>query len=290
MRILIVIAPTVLAIRREKIHAVVAAHRSVSCDFCEVRGRDDISLVAKRARDGYDRILAMGGDGTVGAVCQALEGTSIPMGILAAGTGNLVARELGIPLDLAEAFELAIRPDANITRIDAMRIKSRLFLLNVGVGVNAEAARQTTRTGKTLLGRSAYVFSAISRVICSKRYPMEIIADGKRTSVKVTDLLLSNCGGLARTLHPHPPVIRPDDGKLNLCIAQLRSPLEYPMYYLRRLFLPHATEPTVREMTISHQLVVESPVPLCVQADGDVIGETPITVDLQPGAVQILVP
>lgn len=290
MRILIVIAPTVFAVRREKIRAIAAMRPSVDCDFCEVNGLEDISYVAKTACGGYDRVLAMGGDGTISAVGQALEGTSIPMGILPAGTGNLVARELGIPLELAGAFDLALSSDAKISKIDAMRIKGRLFLLNVGIGVNAEAAQRTTRLEKSLLGRSAYVFSAIVRVIHSKRYPVELFIDGQQIFSKVTDLLVSNCGGLARTLHPHPPEIRPDDGKLNLCLAQLRSPLEYPWYYLRRLFSPHLTEPTVREMMVSRQLVIQSPVPLCVQADGDVIGETPVTIDLLPGVVQILVP
>ncbi|MBP5319690.1 MAG: hypothetical protein J6334_01785 [Kiritimatiellae bacterium] len=291
-RALIVISPTVLSHLRQQVAACVAEVSGTwSCEVVEVPAGADIVDVARRARDGsFQRVLAMGGDGTVAAVGQALFGTGLPLGILPAGTGNLLARELEIPLDPAEAFRAALGADTPLHAIDAMRINGRIFLLNAGVGVNAMTIDKTSRLGKTLFGQAAYVGTAVWRVLCAKSSPLELIIDGERRVFQATDVLISNCGGLARVLHPNGPTILLDDGLLNLCVVSIKTPLQYPWYYLRRWIFPKRENRIVFERTVARHVTVMAPKPLVVQADGDIIGETPIEIEVLPQAVNLFVP
>ena len=291
-RALVVISPTVLPHLRQNVRECLAtAPSDWACEVVEVPPKDDIVEVARTARDGrYQRVLAMGGDGTVAAVVQALSGTGIPLGILPAGTGNLVARELGIPVDVAAAFRTALDDGSPLRAIDAMRINGRIFLLNAGVGVNAITIAKTSRLGKTLFGQAAYVGTAVWRGLCATSAPLELIVDGDRKVFQATDVLVSNCGGLARVLHPNGPTILPDDGLLNVCVVSVKSPLQYSWYYLRRWIFPKGEHRIVFERTAARHVTVMAPKPLVVQADGDIIGDTPIEIEVLPKAVSLFVP
>ncbi|MBQ9429949.1 MAG: NAD(+)/NADH kinase [Kiritimatiellae bacterium] len=289
MKLKIVVSPTVHPLKRRRLHELVSGHPDTECDIIEVPGDGDISEVAKACRSGCERAVAMGGDGTVAAVSQALEGCGVPVAIFPAGTGNLVARELGLPLDLPEAFDLAIDPSAVVTRIDAMRINGRLFLLNAGVGVNADTIDETSRLGKTLFGRTAYAGTALWKILESRRVPLQISVDGESpVGFMATDVLISNCGGLARVLHPNAPDIRPDDGRLDICVASMKSPLEYPWYYLKRWLFPERANRIVKRMSAQKSVLVKCRKPVVAQADGDIIGRGSIQVEVVPKAIGIV--
>jgi diacylglycerol kinase family enzyme len=96
-------------------------------------------------------------------------------------------------------------------RIDAMRIEGRTYLLNAGVGVNAEVIDRTSRLGKSLFGRSAYVGTAVWKVLQAKPQRLEITVDEETRVYAATDVWISNCGILARALNPNGPDIRADD-------------------------------------------------------------------------------
>lgn len=291
MRVLIVIAPSVSKMRRTILRSFVNEHPEYSFVLLEVGASEDIVTVTRSAfPESFDRIIAMGGDGTISAVAQALAGRSIPIGIIPAGTGNLIARELSIPLSIMDALQLVCQDRCTVRSVDAMRIDGKIYLLNAGVGVNAETSARTSRVGKNLFGRVAYVGTAIVEVIRNRTVPLLLTVDGKGYSFQATDLLISNCGVLARTLYPRTPKIQPDDGLLNLCVASLSSPFEYPWYYLRRWISPKWSCAVVQEMSVAHEVVVESPVSLDVQADGDVIGTTPVRITMVPSAVRFIVP
>lgn len=288
MKTAIVISPAVPRRLRDALRAMLPP--AGGPDLLEIPAGADIAAAAAVCRRGYGRVVAMGGDGTVAAVSQALEGAGVPLGILPAGTGNLVARELGIPADPAAALRLALDPAARVRRIDAMRINGRLYLLNAGVGVNAEAAARTSRLGKALFGRSAYAAAAVWRTLRSKSVPLDLTVDGVRRSFPATDVLISNCGGLARALHPNGPDIRPDDGLLDVCVVCVKTPWEYPRHYLRRRFFPGRASGIIHETTAAESVEVACAEPAAVQADGDVVGTTPAAVALAPRAVALLTP
>jgi diacylglycerol kinase family enzyme len=245
--------------------------------------------IRKRLTEGWDCVAAAGGDGMVAAVAHTLIGTDTPLGILPLGTGNLVARELGIPLEIADAVNL-LADNPKPKPIDAMRITGKTYLLNAGVGVNAEVIDQTSRLGKSLFGRTAYVGTAVWKALQAKTHKIEITIDGETHTHSATDVLISNCGILARALYPNGPDIRADDGLLDIGVIRMKSPLEYPWYYLLRWIAPKRVNTINIETTARQSVTIRCHKPIVVQADGDVIGTTPVTIELLPLAVTILVP
>lgn len=295
MKALFIIAPTVGWETRQQLRTAVAAccpdGAPLTCELYEILKGDSIDeTVARRmAEEPLACVVAVGGDGTVSSVAQALKGTELPLGIVPAGTGNLVARELGIPLDAEAALRLLAGPHS-LRRIDAMDIGGRTYLLNAGVGINAEVIDRTSRLGKSLFGRSAYVGTAVWEVLQAKPQQLTITIDGETRTYAATDVLISNCGTLARVLHPNCTDIRVDDGRLDVYVCCMKMPLEYPWYYLRKRLFPQHVNRIIHELPARQLVTVKSESPISVQADGDIVCSTPVTIGLLPNAVAVIVP
>lgn len=288
-RILLELAPTVSATFRSELWQVLNS-ADIKYEVLEA-APDEVmgSRIPGRLAEGWDSVVAIGGDGTVAAIAHALVGTSVPLGIIPAGTGNLVARELGIPVDLQSAVAL-LTGRHTTRRIDAMRINQRTYLLNAGVGINAEVIDKTSRLGKSLFGRSAYVGTAVWKVLKAKPQRMEIHVDGKHMSFNATDIAISNCGILARALNPNGPDISVDDGVIDICVLCMKSPLEYPWYYFLRHIAPERVNKIMYELVAGKEIRIFSKSQLVVQADGDIIGKTPVTIEVLPQALSLVVP
>ncbi len=222
-------------------------------------------------------------------MAHALSDTQVPLGIVPAGTGNLVARELGIPLDIRAAVALVAGPHA-IRHIDAMRINGLTYLLNAGVGVNAAVIDRTSRLGKSLFGRTAYVGTAIWKVLQAKPLRLAITVDGEARTYDATDVLISNCGTLERGLHPNGPDVRVDDGQVDVCIICMKVAIEYPWYYFLRSLFPRHDNRIIHERTARSSVSIRSETPVVVQADGDIIATTPVTITVRPKALSVIVP
>ena len=293
MKNLIIVTRTASDDTREALREAVRKHSTPATGISEIHeiqaGEDIVAVVERRLRDAFDCVVAVGGDGTVAAVAHVLVGSDIPLGIVPAGTGNMVARELEIPLDVGAAIAL-IAGQHRLRKIDAMMITGHTYLLNAGVGINAEVIDRTSRVGKTLFGRSAYIGTAIWEVIRAKAKRLEITIDGDTATYKATDVLISNCGMLARGLHPNSVAIHADDGQVHVCITCAKSPLAYPWHYIRKSLFPRRANRIIHERVASQSVTVRSRVPLSVQADGDIIGTTPIQVDVHPQAISVIVP
>lgn len=289
MKTLAVIAPTVSPLAREALRRGAEA-AGLPYEALEFRaGEDPCALVRARLPEGWGCVAAVGGDGTVASVAHALEGGSVPLGIVPAGTGNLVARELEIPLAVEAAVALLAGAPA-VRRIDAMRIGGRTFLLNAGVGINAEVIDETSRLGKSLFGRSAYVGTAVWKVLQAKPRRIELEVDGESRVYEATDVAISNCGILAKALNPNGPDVRADDGRIDVCVLCMKTPLEYPWYYFLKRIAPQRVNRIMHELVARRRVSVRSDEPLVVQADGDIIGTTPVEIEVVPNAVSVLVP
>ena len=291
MKTLFVVSPTVDESLREALRRILAACDPACLKIYDIKADDSIpDVVSCYVREkGFGRVVAVGGDGTVSSAAHALVGGDIPLGIVAGGTGNLVARELGIPLDVGEAVALAMGAH-RLRQVDAMMIADRTYLLNAGVGVNAEVIDETSRLGKSLFGRTAYVGTAVWKVLQAKPQRLEIIIDGGTNTYDATDVLISNCGTLARVLHPNCPEILADDGLLDVCIVCMKEAIEYPWYYFLRSLFPRHVNRIVHELPAKNSVSIRSETPMSVQADGDIIGVTPVTVEVRAKALSMIVP
>lgn len=245
-------------------------------------------IVRARLHDGFDLAVAAGGDGTVSDVIDGLMGSAIPLGIIPTGTGNLIARELGLPDAVDDAVEL-IAGEPRRRKIDAMRIGQRVFVLNASVGVSASVISDTTPVSKRRFGRIAYLLSTVPKVFTLTPRRLVVTVDGRAHEYRAIEAAIMNCGMLARTLHPKGPEIRIDDGWLDVFILGTKPVLDYPRYIFA-IMTGRSAGAFSRFIRAEKRVAIRSNAPLPVQADGDIIGTTPIEVELVPGAVSVLVP
>jgi diacylglycerol kinase (ATP) len=245
-------------------------------------------IVRKRLTEGFDLVIAAGGDGTVSAVIDGLIGSHAALAIIPAGTENLLARDLTLPLEIEKAVEIIAGPH-KFRKIDAMRIGERAYILNVSLGISASVISGTTPKSKSRFGRIAYVWTGISKIFTFRNRYLVVTIDGKVHTVRAIEASISNCGLLSKVLYPKGPDVRIDDGHLDVYIMSLKTLLDYPRY----LFEMITRRPSKR---LSHfinsekSVSIRSRVPLPVQADGDIIGTTPIEVELLAGELTVLVP
>lgn len=221
-------------------------------------------------------------------VIGALAGTGVPVGILPGGTGNLVARSLGIPLALDNAVPALIRGD--VARVDLGVVNgSRRFAFTAGVGIDARMIHETRPELKRRFGIVAYLVSAVKAVVQRRNFAVRVTADGEVIERPAVALMVANFGAVLNELIVLGPGIRQDDGRLDLCVfspGSFRDAVRLAWRLFRKDFRPHPQllYRAGREFRIEctpHQIV---------QADGEVLGVTPFDVRVEPLAATLLVP
>lgn len=251
--------------------------------------------IAKRVREaaeqgGYDLIVAGGGDGTISAVANGLVGLETPLGILPLGTANVLARELGIPIDLEGACQLLAGAHA-VTAIDAMKVGDQCYFTQVGVGIDAMMIRDTAREAKRRFGRVAYLWTAFTRLLGFQPRRFLIESDERFVRSRASQVVVANSGILGQPPFRWGPDIRPDDGRVNVCIVRARSLWHYITLFWHVILGQHKQNANVRYLTAKHRVVIATTKrSLPVQADGEIIGETPVTVTVVPQALHVIVP
>jgi len=233
-------------------------------------------------------VVAAGGDGTVSAVIDGLLGSSVPLGIVPTGTGNLLARELGVPLDIEAAVALLAGSPLR-HQVDVMQIAGRTFVLNVSVGLLASVVGGTTRRDKRLWGSLAYFATAVRKTLIARPRHIRVVVDGQAQKHRAVDVTIMNGGLLARMVYPRGSEIRMDDGQLDVWVLRMRTLFDYPRYLLSVLSGQPASSLAWHSRALQ-RVEIHCQRTMAVQADGDLIGQTPLVVDLLRGAVTVLVP
>jgi YegS/Rv2252/BmrU family lipid kinase len=164
---------------------------------------------------GVDLVLGTGGDGTITACAAGLAGTGVPLGIIPAGTGNLLARNLGLPMDLDEALQVALTGTDRL--VDVGIANGRTFVAMAGLGLDAMMLSSTSESAKRRFGWPAYVLSAL-RHLRDRPIRLTIETDGGRQVRRQTaGIIVGNVGWLQGGL-PLLPDAQPDDGLLHLIV------------------------------------------------------------------------
>ncbi len=268
-------------------------HLSVVGVACRVHepshGEPLLDRVAEAVASGCDMVVAAGGDGTVSAVADALTGTETPLGIVPLGTANVLAGELGVPLDLEAACALLAGQHA-LTRIDAMELGGKHYVTQVGVGLDAEMIRDTSGEHKRRFGRVAYLWTAATRLAGVQPRRFTLTVDGRTTYPRAMQVLIANSGTLGSRPFRWGPDIRPDDGRLDVCVIRAQTLLDFLRIGWHFVRGQHRRSPGVRYLVATRSITLATRKPMPVQADGEIVGETPVTVTVVPGAVRVVVP
>jgi diacylglycerol kinase (ATP) len=263
---------------------------SIQIDIYETTGEEDIAgLVGAAINEGVDQVFAAGGDGTVSAVVDSLVNSDIPLGIIPAGTSNVVAQELGIPLQIDRACKM-LAGKTERRSIDAIRYGDHYYVLSVGTGLGALAIRDTSRAHKRRFGPLAYIWTILKLIIGIQPRTFTIIADGEEREFHAADVMLANSATLTipirRGAH-----IQPDDGRIDICIMRAQSVFDI-FGVAWDILVPGRTRrnrnlvywPAYQSVTV----LADRAMP--VQGDGELLGETPIEATIMASAVQVMVP
>ena len=264
----------------------------VQAEIARTTAAGDGERLARQAvADGVDVVVAHGGDGTAMDVAAALVGTGRPLGLLPAGTGNLLAGNLGIRRSWRAASDLILHGAPRV--IDVGRLTTaegtRIFAVACGAGFDAELMRRTAARHKRLFGMAAYVATAVGLATTITRSRLRVEADGAVREAPAALVLVANCGELIPGLLPLHTEVRPDDGALDVAILDAAS-IPSAARVVWRMFLRHPHgDPGISFLRAGRVRITAEP-PLPVQADGEAAGMTPLTVEMLPLALHVLAP
>ncbi len=172
-------------------------------------------LAREAVRSGVDLVLASGGDGTITACVGGVAGSGIPLGVLPCGTGNLLARNLGLPLSLDEALRVALT--GSDRPLDVGRANGRPFVVMAGIGFDAEMLAGASEELKKQLGWAAYVLSGL-RHLADRPVRVRLRADGGPPLRHwASAVIIGNVGSLQGNIRLLPDAL-PDDGVLDVAV------------------------------------------------------------------------
>jgi diacylglycerol kinase (ATP) len=241
----------------------------------------------RAAAKGADVIFVWGGDGTVQRCIDALSGTGPAVAILPAGTANLLAANLGIPHDLAEAVRVGLHGDRR--RLDTGSVNGEHFAVMAGAGFDAQMIYEADRGKKDRLGRAAYIFTGI-RNLGARRVKATIKVDGQRFfKGKVSCVLTANVGKILGGVEAFPQA-RPDDGRLELGVTTARNPVQWARTF-GRLAVGQPERSPFTKVTRGRKVSIRFDQKVRFELDG---GARPpakkLRIKVHPGSVTVCVP
>lgn len=264
--------------------------RGVSPELVETRARGDAERIARDATRGPKRaVVAAGGDGTIAEVAAGLAGSTMPLGLLPLGTANVLAQELGVPLRPEAAAATLVEGLPRLLHPALARFgdgREVLFVQMLGAGFDAEVVARLDPGLKRRLGRLSYVLQSIRELPRYRFPPITVTADGtahQAASVIVTKgRLYAGRYRVAPNADPTRPgfqiVLFQHGGAASAALAGAALPLGLVPHLPGVLILP------------AHQVTLTSDAPVPAQADGDAVGELPVTIVDAPSALRILLP
>jgi diacylglycerol kinase (ATP) len=275
---------------REKISQSMEEHQ-IPFEIYETTGKEVIHDLVKTAiKNGFKRFVAVGGDGTVSAVASGLVRTEIPLVIIPTGTVNALARELQIPMALDDSIRWWLS-DYRKKVIDVIEVRERYYLLNVSVGTSAGIMKEAKREDIHRFGVFFFIWQALKRKAEVPTYKFQVNIDGRSIYFRAAEVVVANSGILlgmkALQLDPDASL---DSGKLSVCRIKLKTIFDYARMGLKLLTKPPEENEELHCLDAMREVKIQAGHSIPVQGDGELIGNTPVTVTLVPHALHLLLP
>lgn len=260
----------------------------VRCDLAPTERPGHAAELAAEHSGAYGAIYVLGGDGTVMEVLGALAYSGVPVGILPGGTGNLVARSLGIPLDVGRAVGALVH--GRTIRMDLGRTGGgRHFAFSVGAGVDARMIAETDTRSKRRFGAAAYALTAIRCALMPRSFRVRAVVDGHAVERDAAAVMIANSGGVLNDLVTLGPGIRSDDGLLDLCVFSPSGSAQAAALGWRLLTSRFDEHPAMFYRA-GKEFTIECDPPQIYQADGEILGDTPFEARVEAGAATVIAP
>lgn len=281
-------------VQAEEFRSTLASHFPTpewTVEIYETTGKEDVTAVCQEACErGATLVVSAGGDGTVVSVANALVHRQTPLGILPLGTGNVLARVLNIPLKLDEAVQL-LSGDHTVTAIDVLKVGERYFLSNVSVGITPAVVKETSSDQKKRFGMLAYFMTTFKKADLFNLHGYRLTIDGVPVRIRATEVLVSNPTLLEKATMIYGPPETLQDGQVEVYLAKAQTIGDT----LRLVWdLLRGTQKQGEQLShweSKHSIRIEAErMPQLVQADGEVIGHTPVEVEMVPKAIHVIMP
>lgn len=265
------------------------ARRSPHITLAGTTGPGDARQLAARAvAEGFETIIAAGGDGTLNEAANGIGLSGIPLGILPLGTVNVFARELAIPAKIEDAWAVVERGTTRVIDLGVAESAAgrRYFLQLAGVGFDAWAVRHASWQLKKKIGPLSYIWAGIKSVR-QPLAPVEVVPPSGE-ACRGPAVLIGNgrlYGGQFRLF----PDARLDDGKLDVCVFErggYRDILRYAVAVLRGR---HCALRDVRYFQ-AEQFTCEATGEIPFELDGEDAGNGPVRFAVLPRAFRVVVP
>ena len=250
----------------------------------------DVDSCVRRGLDcGFPLIVVAGGDGTVAACADAVSRTDAVLGVLPTGTGNLIARELGIPLDLHRAAQVLLNCD--LRAMDAMEVDGgRRCFSHISMGTYARIAEMDAPEEKKRYGRFAYVRLLLREASEGESWRFRIARDGVERTVRASLVMAANVGATGLPGLRWREDAAPDDGVIDLCVVRARSPLEYLRLIASALLGRQSESNQIEYEEVRESLRIEGPGRSPVRGDGESIGEGGVAIRMLPRVLKVIAP
>ncbi|WP_344808585.1 bifunctional phosphatase PAP2/diacylglycerol kinase family protein [Microlunatus ginsengisoli] len=250
------------------------------------------AMADRAVSERVDLVLGAGGDGTVRVICDRLAGSGIPFGLIPAGTGNLLAKNIGIPLDEAAALDVAF--DGVDKPIDLVRISvddgpPEHFAVMAGIGIDAVIMEGTNPDLKRAVGPAAYFVSAAKHANHPALHATIRVDREPPLRRRAHVLVIGNVGVVTGNIALMPQA-RPDDATLDVLVASPRGPRDWARLITKVVARQNREDDQLDRLTGARVRISVDP-PDSYQLDGDTIGVcSSMTAEVAPGALVLRVP
>lgn len=252
--------------------------------FTEAPGH--ATVLAKQAVEGgVERLVVVGGDGTLQEAALALEGSRTVVGVIRAGTGNDFARTHLIPKDPEEALKIACT--GGYIANDLGRVNGHLFVNVAGLGFDAEVAAWCHNRMRSA-GQMVYVVGVFAQLLRFSPQPLTVSLDGEAFQRRCLLLAVGTGryygGGMMMC-----PEADPTDGLFDVCVGGDLGKLQTIQLLTMVFSGRHIGHPKI-SVYRARRIVVDSPAKLAIHADGEPVGSLPAEFALSPGRLLVAVP
>lgn len=246
-----------------------------------------VELARRAVAEEFTVVCAIGGDGTVNEVLNGLAGSEVPLGIIPTGTVNVLAMELGVPLDPPDAVKLLETGD--VSTIDLGLAGERYFGLMAGVGMDAAVVAGINPVMKKTLKEMAFAVQGMAHYFSGD--DPRIRVESRERTIEGYFAVFGNASSYAGAFGIT-PLADMRDGLLDVCVLKDRSFLSTATYWTAALLNAHLRHPSVEYFRTEEALVTcaEEGREVLVQTDGEVAGQLPMVCRIVPRSLRVIVP
>ncbi len=252
---------------------------------------DALRWAEEAPRQGFDIVIAAGGDGTI---MEAMSGlirakSEVPLAQVPVGTANLLARALTIPSETEAALDTIFAGRRERLDVGYLPAHDRYFALVAGCGYDARLIADATRELKDKLGFAAYVATGFKNLFNLRRAHIELTVDGQRRLFRANTVMIVNVGQIGVGDLKLGANIGPHDGKLDVIVATSASVWGALRILFRILTGRFEGHSDLHYLSVQHVSIKAKPA-LPTEIDGEPLGTTPLEAEAVPGGALLLVP